>query len=84
MMSECGRRAVNEVIYATAWKLTQAIAQREVSTSEVVEAHLEQITTHNPALNAVITLDPEVALARARAADEALFRRDNDPTKQAL
>lgn len=39
---------------------------------EVLEAHLAQIEKHNPALNAVVTLDTEHAHSRARAADEAL------------
>jgi amidase len=43
----------------------------------VLSAHLAQIATHNPALNAVITLDAERATERAREADEALARGEN-------
>ncbi|MEJ2358193.1 MAG: amidase [Deinococcales bacterium] len=39
-----------------------------------MEAHLARIEERNPALNAVVTLDAERALRRAREADEALAR----------
>src|SRR5205085_6094653 len=42
--------------------------------TEVLEAHLAQINTHNPTLNAVNTLDAEQAYKRAREADVALAR----------
>jgi len=51
--------------------LTELIAllkKREVSAVEVVEAHLEQIARLNPALNAIVTLNP-------RAIDEARIAR---------
>src|SRR5207244_12311570 len=44
------------------------------SATEVLEAHLWQIATHNAALNAVITMDAERAYERARQADKALAR----------
>lgn len=37
-------------------KLAELIRKREVSSAEVVEAHLEQISALNPALNAIVTL----------------------------
>lgn len=37
-------------------KLAELIRKREVSSVEVVEAHLEQISALNPALNAIVTL----------------------------
>ena len=36
--------------------LAEMIRKREVSAAEVVEAHLEQISRLNPALNAIVTL----------------------------
>ena len=39
-----------------------------------MDAHLSQIEQHNPALNAVVTLNAEHARDRAREADEALAR----------
>ncbi len=45
-----------------------------LSAREVVAAHLTQIAAHNPALNAVVTLDAERASERARQADDAHAR----------
>jgi Asp-tRNA(Asn)/Glu-tRNA(Gln) amidotransferase A subunit family amidase len=46
-------------------ELVELIRTREVSAVEVAEAHLEQIERLNPALNAIVTLAPDV-LDRAR------------------
>jgi amidase len=40
----------------------------------VLDAHLKQIDRHNRALNAIVTMDVELARARAREADDALTR----------
>ena len=48
--------------------LAELIRKREVSPVEVVEAHLEQVSNFNPALNAIVTLAPD-AIDRAREAD---------------
>ncbi|MDI3331037.1 MAG: amidase family protein [Micrococcus sp.] len=48
------------------------IRAREVSSRELVEAHLRRIDEVNPVINAVVTLDPEGATAAARRADEAI------------
>ena len=66
-----------ELIFMTARELAHRIQAREISTVEVVQAHLEQITRVNPVINAIITLLPERALADARAADAALARGDS-------
>jgi amidase len=49
---------------------------RELSAVEVMQAHLAQIERVNPHVNAIVTLLPERALARAEAADAALARGD--------
>jgi amidase len=48
-----------------------ALRRREVSSRELLAAHLERIDRLNPTLNAVVTLDPEAAWAAAAAADDA-------------
>lgn len=52
--------------------LTELIRKREVSPVEVAEAHLERIARLNPALNAIVTLAPDV-MERARAAERAVM-----------
>jgi len=61
-------------VFTPAHVLADAIRQREVSSVEIVDAYLAQISRHNPNLNAVVTLDEEGARKRARAADAALGR----------
>jgi len=60
---------MDDVTFLPAHQLAQAIRQREVSSAEIVEAHLNRITKYNPALNAIVTLDAERARVRARELD---------------
>ena len=68
---------MNNLTFLTAGELAQMISQRQVSAAEVVDAHLAQIARHNPALNAIVTLDEIHARERARQADEALARGES-------
>jgi amidase len=52
--------------------LAEAIRSRQVSSQEVVEAHLRRIEEVNPAINAVPVVLAEQALAAAKAADRAV------------
>ncbi len=63
-----------EPVYASTIRLAAAIRNGELSAVEALEAHLAQIARHNPALNAIVTLDAERAMDRARSADAALAR----------
>jgi amidase len=65
---------MDELFYASATTLAGRIHDRELSSEEVVQAHLHRIATVNPRLNAVVQLATEQALADARAADAALAR----------
>jgi amidase len=67
---------MKEVLFSGAAQLAAAIRAGHTSASEVLEAHLAQIERHNPALNAVVTLDAERAHEQARLADAALARGD--------
>ena len=58
----------------SAVELAAALRNREVSAREVLGAHLARIAETDPAINAIVTLEPERALAQATAADEALAR----------
>ena len=53
----------------SAIELAKAIAAREVSSADVVEAHLARIETVNPQLNAVVRVLADEARAGAKAAD---------------
>ncbi len=60
--------------FQSATELARRIRAREVSAVEVMQAHLAQIDRVNPKVNAIVTLDAEGALAKARAADERQAR----------
>ncbi|HZR41666.1 MAG TPA: amidase [Ktedonobacteraceae bacterium] len=66
-----------DIVFSSTTRLATAIQAGHVSATEVLEAHLAQIATHNPTLNAIITLDAEHAYQRAREADEALARGEH-------
>jgi amidase len=65
---------MSNIIFVTAHELATRIRHRQVSVTEVLEAHLARITQYNPPLNAIITLDEERARTRAKEADTALAR----------
>jgi hypothetical protein len=58
----------------SATDLARAIAGRECSAREVVDAHLARIEQVNPEVNAVVRVMHEEARAAAERADEALGR----------
>ena len=55
--------------------LVESIKTRAISPVEAAEAYLAQIAKLNPALNAVVTVAPDV-LERAKAAETAVMRGD--------
>lgn len=59
-------------IYRSASELARAIADKQVSSEEVVRAHLARIDAVNPTLNAVVARLDDEALAEARRADAEL------------
>src|SRR5712691_6766570 len=65
---------MDELIYASATAMAQAIRDKRVSATEVVEAHLQRIEAVNPALNAVVQVAGARARLEALAADQALAR----------
>lgn len=62
----------NAIIYKDATELARLIRTREVSSREVVQAHLDRIAAVNPKINAVVTLMADAALQGADAADQAV------------
>ena len=64
----------DELCLLSATELSTLLLSRRVSARELVEAHLDRIARVNPAVNAVVTLDAERALADADGADAAAGR----------
>jgi amidase len=63
---------MSEIWQLSATELAQRIAQRQLSSKEVVEAHLSRIEAVNPALNAVVLVLADDARAAALEADKQL------------
>jgi amidase len=63
-----------EICFLEATELARHIRTKDLSSAEVMEAHLQWIERVNPRVNAIVTLLPERAMERARATDEALAR----------
>ncbi len=63
------------IIYSDATKLADMIRGREVSSVEIVKAHLDRIQAVDPTINAIVTL-AEDALEKAEAADAAVRAGD--------
>jgi amidase len=63
--------------FATAREAAAAIRRREISSRELTSLMLERIEKYRTSINAVATVTPEAALARAREADAALARGVN-------
>jgi aspartyl-tRNA(Asn)/glutamyl-tRNA(Gln) amidotransferase subunit A len=58
--------------YQDATALAELIATKQVSSREVVQAHLDRIAEVNPKINAIVTLLADYALRAADAADTAV------------
>ena len=65
---------MNAYAFLPAHELALRIRRREISALELLQLYLRRIERHNPAVNAVVLLDADRALQRARAADAALAR----------
>lgn len=61
----------SEVFYRDATELARLIRARQVSSAEVVQAHLDRIAAVNPKLNAIVTLAGD-ALDAAKDADASV------------
>ncbi len=61
---------MSDLTRSTAAELADALASGETSSVEVTEAHLDRIAVVDPAVHAFLHVDPEGALAAARASDE--------------
>jgi amidase len=64
-----GGRGVSELWRKSALELAAMVRGREVSSREVIQAHLDRVEAVNPHVNAIVRLLPEQALAAADEAD---------------
>jgi amidase len=63
---------MSDLVFYSASKLAHGIRHGTFSATEVLNAYLAQITQHNPALNAIVTLNESEARLQAQAADNAV------------
>jgi amidase len=66
--------ASDDLCYSSAVELVRLMRQKQVSSRDVMAAHLARIERVNPKVNAIVTLVAEQAMAEAARADENLAR----------
>ncbi|MCX6632815.1 MAG: amidase [Candidatus Solibacter sp.] len=65
---------MREILGYSATHQARLIRQRDISSLQLVQAHLDRIAAVNPRIHAVVEVFAAQSLAAARAADEALAR----------
>ena len=63
---------MSDIAFASAVELAKRIRAKEIGCLELLELYLGRVHRLNAQLNAIIVLDEEKAIARARAADAHL------------
>jgi hypothetical protein len=66
--------ASDSLEYRSAKELAAALAQKKVSSAELLEYSIKRIEMFDPRINAVVVRDFDRARVAAKAADEALAR----------
>jgi amidase len=72
-------QAPGETAYRTAGELVKALADRQISARELVDAAIMRIEALDPKINAVVVRDFDRARAAADAADAALAKGEHRP-----
>jgi len=67
------------MIGRTLKELGKALTEKQISSAELTQLHLDRIARLNPEINAFITVDAEKSLAQARAADARLAAGNGGP-----
>ena len=65
---------MNNLAFASALSLADKIRHKQIGALELLDLYLQRMATYNPALNAIIFTQSDVAHQRAKAADAALIR----------
>ena len=60
------------VVEQTAVEQRRLLGEKEISARELLDAHLQRIDEVNGTVNAIVGMDPDVAIGRAAAVDEAV------------
>ncbi|HEU4839812.1 MAG TPA: amidase family protein [Ilumatobacteraceae bacterium] len=68
---------MSDLVDLTAVEQRRLIGAKEVSATELLDAHLARIDAVNPTVNAIVALDPDVGRSRARAIDDAIAAGDD-------
>ncbi len=68
---------MSDVALKPAAELARMVSAREIGARELLDLYAGRIEAHNPALNAIVTLDLEAARARAAEADAATARGES-------
>jgi amidase len=68
---------MDEPAFASATQLATALRDRRIGCLELLDLFLARAERHNPALNAIVAWQVDVARDRARAADAALARGES-------
>ena len=61
---------MRDIAFSSAVDLARMIRDGKISSSELLELYLERIDTHNPRINAVVTMETGAARTQAEKADE--------------
>ena len=65
---------MNQLLNQSAVSLRAMIERREISARELLDLHLGHIDNVNPAVNAIVTLVPDIAKKQAQALDDSQAR----------
>lgn len=63
---------MSDKAFKSASELARMVQSKELSARELLDCYLERIEAHNPALNAIVTMDIDAARGHADEADRAL------------
>lgn len=66
-----------DLCYLPATEQRALLQRRAISARDLLGAYLDRIEAVNPAINAIVTLDPDGAMAQAQAADDAAARGES-------
>jgi amidase len=70
-------KIMDDLCFLSAKEMQSLLHSKQLSSEELVTAHLQQIERINPKVNAVVTLVAEEALEKARAADNTVSKGES-------